>query len=322
MIIDEVQRLPQLLNEVHRLYENRGLNFALSGSSARKLRREGTNLLAGRALQIFMFPFVYQEYKDHWSIDEAVEWGSLPLVVSDPQHKQQTLSSYVETYIKEEILAEALVRNLDPFARFLQAAGLYNGQILNVENLARDSAVKRNTVERYLQILDDTLLSARVPAVKLGIRTKESVHPKFFLFDVGLARAASGLTMDAVDSVWQGFAFESLIFHELRSYNSYSQKARPIFHYAISGGFDIDFMIQCKPKTLSSPAEMIALEVKSGRQFKSDWLTSLKIVAREASKSIKKTMLVYRGKDRLTVEGIEIWPVESFLLELFAGNIF
>lgn len=322
VIIDEIQRVPMLLNEVHRLYESRKLQFALSGSSARKLRREGTNLLAGRALQSFMFPFVYEEYKGHWSIDEAVEWGSLPLVVSDKEHKKQTLVTYVETYIKEEILAEALVRNLDPFARFLQTIGLYNSQILNIENLARESQVKRTTVERYLQILEDTLLASRIPAIKLGIRSKETTHPKFFLFDSGLARAASGLVMDQVDAVWKGFAFEGVIYNELRAYNAFSQKERAIFHYAVSGGFDVDFLVQTKPKTLNSPLELIAIEVKAGLTFKSEWLTGLRIVIDECKKKVRKAYVVYRGKDRLTFDGIEVWPVESFLEELYAGNIF
>ncbi|MCX6131302.1 MAG: AAA family ATPase [Proteobacteria bacterium] len=322
VIIDEIQRIPALLNEVHRLYESNGIQFALSGSSARKLRREGANLLAGRALQIFMFPFVFPEYRAFWTIDEACEWGSLPLVVSDPRHKQQTLATYVETYIKEEITAEALVRNLDPFIRVLHIAGLFNGQILNIENLARESAVKRTTIERYLQILEDTLLATRVPAIKLGIRTKETVHPKFFLFDTGMARAAAGLIMDEVDSIWKGFAFEALIFHEIRAYNFTSQNLRPIFHYAVSGSFDVDFILQTRPKTLSSPQQLIALEVKSSKRFKSEWVGPLNTLLEECGNIVKRAILIYRGADRLTIDGVEIWPVEFFLEELHSGKIF
>lgn len=155
-MIDEIQRIPALLDEVHRLYEqHRGIHFALSGASARKLRRAGANLLAGRALQHQMLPFVWPEYHKAWSIDQACEWGTLPLVVSDPGHRGATLATYVETYLKEEITAESLVRSLNPFVRVLQVAGLYNGQILNLENLSRESEVKRSTVERYFQILED-----------------------------------------------------------------------------------------------------------------------------------------------------------------------
>jgi len=322
VIIDEIQRIPALLNEVHRLYESRGIHFALSGSSARKLRRSGANLLAGRALQMFMFPFTYQEYKDHWCIDDACEWGSLPLVVSDPAFKQRTLSTYVDTYIKEEIMAEALVRNLDPFIKVLQVAGLYNGQILNIENLARESGNKRTTVERYFMILEETLLASRVPAIKLDLRTKETVHPKFFMFDSGLARAAAGLVMHEVDRAWKGFAFEGLIYHELRAYNALSFKSRSIFHYAVSGSFDVDFLVQSKPKTLSASQQLIAIEVKSGKNFKTDWLHGLKILTQEAPQKISRALVVYQGRDRLLVDGIEVLPVEQFLDELHRGNIF
>ena len=322
IIIGKIQRIPALLNEVHRLYESRKIHFALSGSSARKLRRSGANLLAGRALQMFMFPFTYQEYKNHWSIDDACEWGSLPLVVSDPAFKQRTLATYVDTYIKEEIMAEALVRNLDPFIKVLQVTGLYNGQILNIENLARESGNKRTTVERYFMILEETLLASRVPAIKLNLRTKETVHPKFFMFDSGLARAAAGLIMHEVDQAWKGFAFEGLIYHELLAYNALSFKSRSIFHYAVSGSFDVDFLVQSKPKTLSAPQQLVAIEVKAGKKFKSEWLQGLKILTQEAPEKISRALVVYQGRDRLLIDGIEVLPVENFLDELHRGQIF
>jgi hypothetical protein len=182
VVIDEIQRIPALLDELHRLDEQkRGIHFALSGSSARKLRRAGANLLAGRALQLHMYPFVWPEYRGVWRIDQAVEWGTLPLVVSDPAHRAATLATYVETYLKEEITAEALVRSLDPFVRVLQVAGL---------------------------------------------------------------------DLDTVDSVWKSFAFEALLHHEMRAYAATTGKERPIFHYSVSGGFDVDFLVQTRPKTL------------------------------------------------------------------------
>ena len=277
----KIQRLPMLLNEVHRIYESgRGIQFALSGSSARKLRREGANLLAGRALQEWMFPFLYPEYAPGWTIAEACEWGTLPLVVSDPQHRARTLAAYVEMYIREEIRAEALVRNLDPFVRVLQIAGLYNAQILNIENLARESGVKRSTVERYFQILEDTLLATRVPAIKLGIRTRETLHPKFFLFDTGVARAAAGLMVDSPDEVWKGFAFEALIHHEL-----------------------------------------IAIEVKSGDRFKPAWTSGLKTLLEECPESVRRGIVVYQGTDHLVIDGIDILPAAMFLERLHADRL-
>ena len=322
VVIDEIQRIPALLDEVHRLYEQRrGIHFALSGSSARKLRRAGANLLAGRALQMQMFPFVWPEYRGAWSIDRACEWGTLPLVVSDPAHREATLATYVDTYLKEEITAEALVRNLDPFVRVLEAAGLYNGQILNIENLARESAVKRTTVERYFQILEDTLLASRVPAATLGIRTKETAHPKFFLFDTGVARAAAGLVRDQADSVWKGFAFEALLHHELRGYAALAGKERPIFHYSVSGSFDVDFLVQVRPKTLSSPRQFVAIEAKLGSKVKPRWTAGLTTLLRESADRVCRGIIVYTGSDRLEADGVEIMPTELFLAELHAGRI-
>lgn len=322
VVIDEIQRIPALLDEVHRLYEqHRGIHFALSGSSARKLRRAGANLLAGRALQLQMLPFVWPEYRKAWSIDQACEWGTLPLVVSDPGHRAATLATYVDTYLKEEITAEALVRSLDPFVRVLQVAGLYNGQILNLENLSRESAVKRGTVERYFQILEDTLLASRVPAVSLGIRTKETTHPKFFLFDTGVSRAAAGLTRDQVDSVWKGFAFEALLHHELRGHAALAGKERPIFHYSVSGSFDVDFLVQTRPKTLSAPRQFVAIEAKLGGKFKPSWTRGLQTLLQECGSQVRRGIVVYSGKDRLKSDGIEIMPAALFLDELHAGRI-
>jgi uncharacterized protein len=322
VVIDEIQRIPALLNEVHRLYEQqRGIHFALSGSSARKLRREGANLLAGRAVQIPMLPFVWPEYQDAWRIDEACEWGTLPLVVSDPDHRAATLAAYVETYLKEEITAEAIVRSLDPFVRFLRVAGLYNGQVLNIENLARESAVKRSTVDRYFQILEDTLLASRVPAIPLGIRTKETTHPKFFLFDTGVARAAAGLVREQVDPVWKGFAFEALLAHEIRGRAVLADKDRPLFHYSVSGSFDIDFLVQTRPKTLSAPPQFVAIEAKLGRRFKPSWAAGLRTLLTECGSRITRGIIVYFGTDRLEVDGIDVLPVTTFLNELHAGGV-
>jgi predicted AAA+ superfamily ATPase len=322
VVIDEIQRIPELLNEVHRLYEqHRGIQFALSGSSARKLRRAGANLLAGRALQVSMLPFLWPEYRSRWTIDEACEWGTLPLVVGDPVHRAATLATYVDTYLKEEITAEAVVRSLDPFVRVLQAAGLYNGQILNIENLSRESAVKRGTVERYFQILEDTLLASRVPAAALGIRTKETTHPKFFLFDTGVARAAAGLVREQVDSVWKGFAFEALLHHELRGWAALAGKERPIFHYSVSGGFDVDFLVQTRQKTLSAPRQFVAIEAKLGGKFKPHWAGGLKTLGRECGDQVRQGYIVYTGADRLEVDGIDVVPVPQFLEDLHSGRI-
>jgi predicted AAA+ superfamily ATPase len=160
-----------------------------------------------------------------------------------------------------------------------------------------------------------------VPATTLGIRTKETTHPKFFLFDTGVARAAAGLAQEPVDSAWKGFAFEALLHHELRAHAAISGKSRPIFHYAVSGGFDVDFLVQTRAKTLSSPRQLVAIEAKLGAKLKRGWTAGLATLLRECPKIVRRAVLVYQGKDRLVVDGVEVLPATTFLEELHAGKV-
>ncbi len=182
VVIDEAQRVPELLNEIHSLYESKGIQFAITGSSARKLKRSHANLLAGRAIRCDFFPFVFAEIANFTNIPECIEYGTLPPVVADGVHAAETLSAYVDTYLKEEIAAEAMTRQLEPFARFLRIAAQNHAQHLNVESVARGCAVKRRTVDNYFAILEETLLGFRLPALSLRWRTKETTHPKFYFF--------------------------------------------------------------------------------------------------------------------------------------------
>lgn len=322
IFIDEVQKIPALLDEVHALYEEKGFNFALSGSSARKLKRGGANLLAGRALQKFLFPFVMGEYRSVASADEVIEWGSLPLVIVDPQNRKQTLATYVETYLRQELMEEGLIRKLDPFARFLQAAGFYNAQILNIENVAREAGVGRTTVDKYFQILEDTLIGFRLPAFAEGIKSKEVQHPKFFLFDTGVARACAGLLNDPVDSIWKGFALETLILNELRAYNHYSDKNRNLFYYQVSGGYDVDFIVETRKKTLSSPRQALLISAKYAKKWDSRWNDPLLDFKTHAKTKVTRLFGVYRGERILTQGEVTILPLEVFLKNLFEGDIF
>jgi len=176
-VVDEVQRLPGLLNVIHQKLETRRLRFALSGSSARKLRRSGVNLLAGRAVRRSLHPFVPEELEGSFSLARTLEWGALPIVWAAPD-KQDALEAYVQMYLKEEIQAEAATRNLPGFARFLPIAGLFHGQTLNVSALARDAGVARTTVQGYLEILEDTLFTFQLPAYEARLRVRERRHPK------------------------------------------------------------------------------------------------------------------------------------------------
>jgi len=207
--VDEVQRLPSLLNEVHRSIEERGLRFVLSGSSARKLRHGGVNLLAGRALLRSMHPFLPPELEGRFSLDAALRIGTLPIVLASTR-PEETLRACIHGYLKEEIQAEALVRSLAGFARFLPVAALLHGQMVNVSSLARDAGVARTTVNDYLEILEDTLLAFRVPGFEARLRVRERKHPKLYWVDAGLVRAAKDqLAPLAIEE--RGPLFEGLV---------------------------------------------------------------------------------------------------------------
>src|SRR5881296_65526 len=186
--VDEIQRLPSLLNEVHRFIEERRLRFVLCGSSARKLKQQGTNLLAGRALRRGLHPFVPAELGDAFDLETALAFGSLPIIWQAPS-RTDALVAYAQMYLREEIQAEALVRNLPGFARFLPVAALFHAQTLNVTSVARDAGVARNTVTGYLQVLQDNLLAFTLPAYQARLRVREQKHPKFYWTDPGLPRA-------------------------------------------------------------------------------------------------------------------------------------
>jgi len=323
VVIDEVQRVPALLNEVHALYETRGLHFALSGSSARKLKRGGGNLLAGRALQRQMFPLIAPELPSEWSLEQRLAWGTLPGVVADPKHKKDTLSAYVETYLRQEVMEEGLLRKLEPYARFLRIAGVYNGQVLSVENIARQSQVARATVDRYFEILEDTLLARRLPSYRPGALVKEISHPKFYFFDSGVARAAAGLIDEPIDSVWKGFSLETTLLSELLAYNHYAGKNRELGYYQAASGLEIDFIVELRKKTLSQKASILCIEVKSSSSW--DWRWSkpaLALKERSQAVSVERCLGVYLGQERLSRAGFEVWPLGSFLEELHAGGIF
>lgn len=323
VLIDEVQKIPQLLNEVHFLYESKKINFALSGSSARKLKRSGSNLLAGRAINRSLFPFCYPEYKDFFSLSDAVNWGTLPLVVDNFSYKEDTLETYLDNYLKQELIEEGILRKLEPFVRFLQVAGIMNGQILNVENIARESRVARSTVDKYFNMLEETLIGFKLMAYRPGIKVKESASPKFYFFDSGVARVAAGMTREHLDREYLGYLFETFLLNEIRSYNHYSGLHRNIFHYNVSNSHEIDLIVQLTKKTVSRPEKVIAIEIKYSPKWNPKWSGKFQLFSLGHKKvQIDKAIGIYTGKQRLTINNTDIYPVELFLEELFKGNIF
>ncbi len=311
--VDEVQRLPSLLNEVHRHIEDRRLKFVLSGSSARKLRRAGTNLLAGRAVQKFMFPLLPSELGADFDLEESLSHGSLPVVWSSDD-RDATLRAYVQTYLKEEIQAEALLRNLPGFARFLPVAAVAHAQTVNVSSLARDCGVARTTVEGYLGVLEDTLLAFRLPAFESSLRVRERRHPKLYWVDPGLARAARKGLGD-VDAVERGALLEGFVATCLRAHGEYDGLFDDMTYWAPADAVrtEVDFLLRRGKKFL-------AIEVKSSRRIPDDGLRGLRAIA--DLPGLVRRLLVLDSRERIrTEDGIDVIPLGTFFDFLADGSL-
>ncbi len=320
--IDEVQKIPLLLDEVHRLIEKRRYRFVLTGSSARKLKRGGANLLAGRAITKHMEGFVSKELGQHFDLQRALQWGTLPLIAMQPKHEADILETYVNTYIREEIREEGVVRRVAPFLRFLEVAGIINGEILVKENIARDAKVPRSTVDVYFSILEGTLVGHFLPAYRPQAKVREATHPKFYWFDAGVARGAAGLLRDPVDALWLGRALETLLFHELRVYNQMAGRHRPIAYYRTGAGQEIDFIIETEKRTTTKKPAVVCVEVKHARRWRREWETPMRSLAESRTVNVQRMIGVYSGTDRLHFDGLDVLPVADFLKQLFAGKIF
>lgn len=313
VVVDEVQRLPGLLNEVHRFIEERELRFALLGSSARKLRAAGVNLLGGRALWREMFPLVPEELGEDFDLDRTLRFGSLPLVLA-ADSPPETLRAYVQLYLREEIKGEALVRNLPGFARFLPVAGLFHGQVLNVAGLARDAGVARTTVEGYLEVLEDTLLARRLPAYETRLRARERKHPKLYWMDPGVARAAKGAFGEVVPEE-RGHLLEGWVHTLLRTYMVEQGLADEIAYWAPASTkqLEVDFLLR-------RGEERCALEVKAAGRAHAHDLDGLRAIGELPG--LRRRVLIHRGeRPTRTEDGIDVWPVETFLESLATGSL-
>ena len=314
VVVDEVQRLPALLNEVHRHIEQRKLRFILCGSSARKLKTAGTNLLAGRAVQRFLHPLMPEELGSDFDVHHALRWGTLPVVLTAPD-RGEALEAYAQLYLREEIQAEALVRNLPGFARFLPVAALSHTQVLSIASVARDAGVARNTVAGYLQVLQDTLLADLLPAYQSRLRVREQKRPKLYWLDPGLPRAMKR-QLGPVTVEERGVLFEGWIATLLRAYRDYRRLFDEWYYWAPGKGsaIEVDFILQ-------SGKDLIAIEVKSGREPSEAMLKGLRAVA--ALPRLRRRLLVSLGERRgKTADGIEIVPVPTLLEWLEAGSMF
>ena len=296
--VNEVQRLPSLLNEVHRFVEERRLKFALTGSSARRLRRAGVNLLGGRTVTRAMYPFLPEELGADFDLDVALRFGTIPIVFT-AEDRDEALRAYVETYLKQEIQAEALVRNLRGFARFLPVAGLFHGQVLNTAGLARDAGVARTTVEGFLGILEDTLLAFRLPAFEGRLRVREKRHPKLYWVDPGLARAVTRRT-GSLSPEERGPLLEGWVASLLRAHGDLEGLFDEMSYWAPADAVrtEVDFLLRKGDR-------FTAVEVKSSRRLSSEAFRGLRAI--EGLKGLSRRILVAPVPEpRRTEDGIDV----------------
>lgn len=306
VVVDEVQRVPELLNVVHDLIERqRDVRFILTGSSARKLRRGGVDLLAGRAVYRTLHPFMAAEL-DSFDLDRALVDGLLPVVVA-ALNPQDVLDAYATLYLEEEVRLEGWARNVGNFARFLEAVSFSHGAVLNIANVARECQIERKTVAGYIEVLEDLLLSFRVPVFTRRARRQTAAHPKFYLFDAGVYRSLrpSG-PLDRSEEI-DGSAFEGLVAQHLRAWIAYSGSDCELFYWRTRAGVEVDFVVYGQDG-------FWAVEVKNTATIRPHDLRALKSFRDDYPEC--QTVLVYRGPERLLFDGVQCVPGDLFLRAL------
>jgi len=306
-IIDEVQKVPELLNVVHKLMEERkDLYFVLTGSSARKLKRKGVDLLSGRAVLRTLHPFMASEVGDAFDFNFSLLFGMIPLILGSKE-PDETLRTYSALYVREEVQAEGLIRNVGGFSRFLEAVSFSHGSIINISNIARECDVERKVVSTYLDILEDLLLSFRIPVFTKRAKRKTSIHPKFYLIDPGLYRSLrpSG-PLDKTEEM-EGAALEGLVAQHLRAWIAYSGSHDQMFFWRTTSGVEVDFVLY--GETGFWALEVYSSDLRSLRTFCEDYPQAT-------------PLLLYRGEERREVNGILALPVVDFLRNLRPGEPF
>lgn len=306
IVIDEIQKIPQLLDEVHRLIENNHYKFILTGSSARKLRRGGVNLLAGRALVRSMHPLTTAELGHDFNLKEYLEFGGLPAVFA-AQDKKNYLKSYIQTYLQQEIIQEGISRNVGSFARFLETASFSQGSVLNMTEVGREASVGRKVVEDYFCALEDLMLGVRLPVFSKKAKRRLVKHNKFYFFDVGVYQAIRPTGPLDQPEVMGGAALESLLFQHLRAVNDYLDLGYKLYYYRTTTGVEVDFIAY-------GDRGLKAFEIKSKKTFSRGDLTGLTTFLKDYP--MAKCYLIYGGSERRYSGDIEIIPVVEALKNL------
>ena len=306
VVIDEIQRIPTLLNEVQRLIETRNVKFLLTGSSARKLRRGGINLLGGRARVKYLHPLTYRELGDNFNLNHAMQRGLLPSIYfsDDPR---ADLESYAGLYLQQEIMAEGATRNIPAFSRFLKIAAHSNGGIVNFTNIASDAQVARTTVYEYYEILKDTLILRELPPWRKTVKRKPLASSKYYFFDVGVVSALQGRPFLPGTPEF-GEAFETFIMHELSCFSDYVS-GEPLSFWRSTSGFEVDFII----------GDHTAVEVKAKENVSTQDIKSLRALREE--KQLKRFICVCLEKRSREVDGIKILPYAEFFTALWEGRL-
>ncbi|HBH27526.1 MAG: ATP-binding protein [Desulfofustis sp. PB-SRB1] len=312
VVIDEVQKLPILLDEVHWLHENLNIHFALCGSSARKIRRGHANLLGGRAIRYEMFGFVSVELGQEFDLCKIINQGYLPRVyLSTKPHR--LLDAYVSNYLKEEVAAEGLVRTLPIFSNFLGLASLSDTEPVNFSTIARDCGVSSQTVREYFQILEDTLLGRWLPSYRKRPKRRIAAASKFYFADVGVVNFLAKRGPLAPGSELFGKAFENWCFHELSAYNKYREAFAELYYWRLAGGTEVDFIINdCE----------IAIEAKATGTIHASHLKGLRSLIIDHPNVKRRLVVCNEPKMRRTEDNIEIIPAHDFAAKLWNGEFF
>ncbi|MBN2092289.1 ATP-binding protein [candidate division KSB1 bacterium] len=304
VIVDEVQKVPEILSAIHHLIEEKvNRKFILTGSSARKLKRAGVDLLAGRVLLRTFHPFVLSELTMNLSFDKTLKYGLLPIVISS-ENPAEVLDAYISLYLREEVQYEGLVRNIGNFSRFLEAISFSHGSLVNISNVARECSVERKIVEGYIKILEDILLAFRIPVFTKKAQRAVISHPKFYFFDAGVFRTLRPKgPLDHPEEI-DGAALEGLVAQHLRAWIAWHPHKYELYFWRSRSGVEVDFI-------LYGEKGIFAIEVKNSDRVRPEDLRSLKAFQQDYPQS--KALLLYRGTEGLLKNDILCLPYEDFL---------
>ncbi len=312
VVIDEIQKVPELLNVVHSMIEAKlGYQFILTGSSARKLRKQGVNLLGGRASLRYMAPFFASELGDKFDLPKHLEFGMLPIVL-DSSSPEEVLKAYAGIYLKEEVQAEGVVRNVGDFARFMEAMSFSQNSLLNTSNISRECQAARKTVDGYLLILEDLLLSFQLPVFRKKPKRAVVAHPKFYYFDVGVYHSLRPKGFSENKNEVDGVALEALVAQHLKAWKDAQYGKHELNFWRTQSKLEVDFIVY-------GPDCFKAIEVKNGKTIHPDDLSGLRAFHDEYPEA--ELILLYRGKQKYKEKNITICPVDEYLLQIFPDRL-